>query len=231
MPFTVITMGEVNIVNLERVGFNLRNFDMTIVFKARCRRLHGTDMFPIFTAVRRALTCTTHPRDSELFEFAEQHVRPYSLECIQQDWWHRFVYCVGPYALASRESIRIRWLWWPLHVQIYYPSNQSNTVKKPFVQHCMCATQDLTRDVVRIDAIPSTSLDTIRVRPPPAQIKGHNPQAWDLLHYSMMYWALTVWVGKPQQDTQCAFPHLTKVLTAPTWAVSTRLCCQMFVGS
>ena len=35
MPFTVITMAEVNIVNLERVGFNLRNFDMTIVFKAR----------------------------------------------------------------------------------------------------------------------------------------------------------------------------------------------------
>ena len=27
------------------------------------------------------------------------------------------------------------------------------------------AAQDLTRDVVRIDAIPSTSLDTIRVRP------------------------------------------------------------------
>ena len=36
MPFTVLTMAEVNIVNLERVGFNLRNFDMTIVFKARC---------------------------------------------------------------------------------------------------------------------------------------------------------------------------------------------------
>ena len=35
MPFTVITMAEVNIVNLERVGFNLRNFDMTVVFKAR----------------------------------------------------------------------------------------------------------------------------------------------------------------------------------------------------
>lgn len=33
MPFTVITMSEVNIVNLERVGFNLRNFDMTLVFK------------------------------------------------------------------------------------------------------------------------------------------------------------------------------------------------------
>lgn len=33
MPFTVITMADVTIVNLERVGFNLRNFDMTIVFK------------------------------------------------------------------------------------------------------------------------------------------------------------------------------------------------------
>lgn len=32
-PFTVITMSEVNVVNLERVGFNLRNFDMTLVFK------------------------------------------------------------------------------------------------------------------------------------------------------------------------------------------------------
>lgn len=34
MPFTVITMTEVNVVNLERVGFNLKNFDMTLVFKA-----------------------------------------------------------------------------------------------------------------------------------------------------------------------------------------------------
>lgn len=52
MPFTVITMGEVNIVNLERVGFNLRNFDLTIVFKARRWRLHGTDMFAVFTAYK-----------------------------------------------------------------------------------------------------------------------------------------------------------------------------------
>lgn len=35
MPFTVITMAEVNIINLERVGFNLRNFDMTLVFKVQ----------------------------------------------------------------------------------------------------------------------------------------------------------------------------------------------------
>eukprot|EP00899_Mesostigma_viride_P015637 jgi/Mesvir1/24074/Mv10796-RA.1 len=34
MPFTVITLSEVEIVNLERVGFsNLKNFDMTFVFK------------------------------------------------------------------------------------------------------------------------------------------------------------------------------------------------------
>lgn len=35
MPFTVITCADMLLVNLERVGFNLRNFDMTIVFKVR----------------------------------------------------------------------------------------------------------------------------------------------------------------------------------------------------
>ncbi len=38
MPFTVITCPDILLVNLERVGFNLRNFDMTIVFKV-CRLL------------------------------------------------------------------------------------------------------------------------------------------------------------------------------------------------
>ena len=33
MPFTVIPLAEVNLVNLERVGFNLRNFDMIFVWK------------------------------------------------------------------------------------------------------------------------------------------------------------------------------------------------------
>lgn len=33
MPFTVTTLADVEIVNLERVGFNLKNFDMAIVFK------------------------------------------------------------------------------------------------------------------------------------------------------------------------------------------------------
>ena len=32
-PATVVAMPAVAIVNLERVGFNLRNFDMVIVFK------------------------------------------------------------------------------------------------------------------------------------------------------------------------------------------------------
>ena len=39
MPFTVISCADILLVNLERVGFNLRNFDMTIVFKVR--RLSG----------------------------------------------------------------------------------------------------------------------------------------------------------------------------------------------
>ncbi len=33
MPFTVVTLGDINVVNLERVGFGLRNFDMAIVPK------------------------------------------------------------------------------------------------------------------------------------------------------------------------------------------------------
>ena len=33
VPATVVAMPAVAIVNLERVGFNLRNFDMVIVFK------------------------------------------------------------------------------------------------------------------------------------------------------------------------------------------------------
>jgi nucleosome binding factor SPN SPT16 subunit len=33
MPFTCITLSDINIVNMERVGFNLRNFDMVFVWK------------------------------------------------------------------------------------------------------------------------------------------------------------------------------------------------------
>ena len=35
VPATVVAMPSVAIVNLERVGFNLRNFDMVIVFKVK----------------------------------------------------------------------------------------------------------------------------------------------------------------------------------------------------
>ena len=33
IPFTVVTIADINIANLERVGFGLRNFDLTFVFK------------------------------------------------------------------------------------------------------------------------------------------------------------------------------------------------------
>jgi nucleosome binding factor SPN SPT16 subunit len=33
MPFTVISIADIEIVNLERVGFNLKNFDLAIVQK------------------------------------------------------------------------------------------------------------------------------------------------------------------------------------------------------
>ncbi|KAL6764928.1 global transcription factor [Haematococcus lacustris] len=33
MPFTVISLADIEVINLERVGFNLKNFDMAIVFK------------------------------------------------------------------------------------------------------------------------------------------------------------------------------------------------------
>ncbi len=32
-PFLVVTLSDIEIVSLERVGFELRNFDMVIVFK------------------------------------------------------------------------------------------------------------------------------------------------------------------------------------------------------
>lgn len=48
MPFTVITCADMLLVNLERVGFNLRNFDMTIVFKVRsAHQAHIVQHFPI----------------------------------------------------------------------------------------------------------------------------------------------------------------------------------------
>lgn len=41
MPFSVITLADIEIVNLERVGFNLKNFDMAIVFKDFTRDVGG----------------------------------------------------------------------------------------------------------------------------------------------------------------------------------------------
>lgn len=45
-PYTVITQSDVEIVNLERVGFNLKNFDMVIVFKDFSRDVHTIGSIP-----------------------------------------------------------------------------------------------------------------------------------------------------------------------------------------
>lgn len=46
MPFTVIPLSEVNLVNLERVGFNLRNFDMVFIWKDINKEVARIDTVP-----------------------------------------------------------------------------------------------------------------------------------------------------------------------------------------
>lgn len=46
MPFTVISLADIEIVNLERVGFNLKNFDMAIVFKDFSKDVLRIDAIP-----------------------------------------------------------------------------------------------------------------------------------------------------------------------------------------
>ena len=41
MPFCVVSICDIEVVNLERVGFNLKNFDMAIVFKDFTRDVSG----------------------------------------------------------------------------------------------------------------------------------------------------------------------------------------------
>eukprot|EP00775_Hariotina_reticulata_P011875 gene11875-12019_t len=46
MPFTVVSLSDIEIINLERVGFNLKNFDMAIVFKDFSRDVLRIDAIP-----------------------------------------------------------------------------------------------------------------------------------------------------------------------------------------
>ena len=46
-PPLVISLSDIEIVNFERVGFGLKNFDMTIVFKDFSRGVHRIDAIPI----------------------------------------------------------------------------------------------------------------------------------------------------------------------------------------
>jgi len=45
-PFFVLTLSEIAVVNLERVGFGLKNFDMVFVFKDFDREVHRVDAIP-----------------------------------------------------------------------------------------------------------------------------------------------------------------------------------------
>ena len=46
MPFTVITINDINVANLERVGFGLRNFDLTFVFKVQLPGVTADGLIP-----------------------------------------------------------------------------------------------------------------------------------------------------------------------------------------
>ena len=46
-PPLVITLSDIEIINFERVGFGLKNFDMTIVFKDFTKDVHRIDAIPI----------------------------------------------------------------------------------------------------------------------------------------------------------------------------------------
>jgi nucleosome binding factor SPN SPT16 subunit len=39
--------GDIEVVNLERVGFHLKNFDMAIIFKDFTRDVHRIDQIPV----------------------------------------------------------------------------------------------------------------------------------------------------------------------------------------
>ena len=45
-PFLVTTLNEIEVVNFERVGFNLKNFDMAIIFKDFTRDILRIDAIP-----------------------------------------------------------------------------------------------------------------------------------------------------------------------------------------
>lgn len=60
-PATVVAMPAVAIVNLERVGFNLRNFDMVIVFKVSRLQLHGGRIYLLSSGYAHATNAVYNP--------------------------------------------------------------------------------------------------------------------------------------------------------------------------
>ena len=47
MPFLVITLSEIEVISLERVGFGVKNFDLTIIFKDFTKDVHRIDAVPM----------------------------------------------------------------------------------------------------------------------------------------------------------------------------------------
>jgi len=46
-PFFVVSLNDIEIVNLERVGFGIKNFDMAVVFKDFTKQVHRIEVIPI----------------------------------------------------------------------------------------------------------------------------------------------------------------------------------------
>lgn len=137
-PATVVAMPSVAIVNLERVGFNLRNFDMVIVFKVRAVPL-----------------CHCIPRVRALLTCALVCMQPHSCRQIYRHFICLVMTIIARTGtdLCCKELVSVKCLTGMFMVQS--PSSSH-------AHMVMLLVQDLTKDVFRIDAIPSQSLDTVR---------------------------------------------------------------------
>ena len=67
-PFSVTTLNEIEVVNFERVGFNLKNFDMAIIFKDFTRDILRIDAIPSSRCLAaRVLPLSIHSGSRALF--------------------------------------------------------------------------------------------------------------------------------------------------------------------
>lgn len=144
-PATVIAMPAVAIVNLERVGFNLRNFDMVVVYKV-CAITHLSACVCMCVHVR-VLHMVTH------LGLVRSHVLMHlPVLCASLPSNHNAMTQMTQCAMT-----KLRWVYAVLTCQA-----QLLTIVSMHANVVLSLMQDLTKDVFRIDAIPSQSLDTVR---------------------------------------------------------------------